>query len=109
MFDGVHVKYPQGQTADDLIEDIIRADPSPRFLTVVSDDHRIQHAARRRGCKVLGCLDYYEQTLDPNRPRPPAAAPEAPAKPDSSTPEEMQRWLDAFADVDDDPQMRDGF
>ena len=51
-----------------LIEELIRNEASPRLLTVVSDDHRIQHAARRRGCVVLGCLDYYERLVQ-RRPR----------------------------------------
>src|SRR5438045_2460107 len=66
-FDGILVKFAHGQTADDMIEELIRAENRPGALTVVSDDHRIKHAARRRGCPVLGCLDYYE-TLQGHRP-----------------------------------------
>jgi predicted RNA-binding protein with PIN domain len=105
-FNGVLIKFARDQTADDLIEDLIRAEPSPRLLTVVSNDHRIQQAARRRGCQVLACLDYYEQYLQPHRSSAPPPPPEQPSKPETSTPEEVQRWLDAFADVDDDPQFR---
>src|SRR5579862_2866460 len=39
--------------ADSLIEDLIRADHSPRSLTVVSSDHRIQRAARRRRARAV--------------------------------------------------------
>jgi uncharacterized protein len=106
-FSGIHVRFSRGQTADDLIEDLIRADHSPRFLVVVSDDHRIQQAARRRGCKVQGCLDYYEGLLA--RPAPSQAPPpEQPAKPERSTPEETQHWLDTFSDIED-YQCEDGF
>jgi len=106
--DHIHFKFAHGQTADDLIEDIIHGESSPRLLTVVSDDHRIQHAARRRGCVVLGCLDYFERLQQPT-PVPPAPAVEVSVKPEGSTPEETQRWLEAFRDVPDDPLMRDGF
>jgi hypothetical protein len=37
--------YP---TADDLIEELITANHTPRQLTVVSSDHRLHRAARRR-------------------------------------------------------------
>jgi hypothetical protein len=106
--DGIHVKFARGQTADDLIEELIRGESSPQLLTVVSDDHRIQHAARRRRCPVLGCLDYCERLLQP-RAGPSAPATEAPAKPEGSTPEDTQRWLDAFKDFPDDPSWRDGY
>jgi predicted RNA-binding protein with PIN domain len=101
-FNGIHVKFARGQTADDLIEDLIRADACPRLLTVVSDDHRIQNAARRRGCKILGCLDYCED-LQRRAAAIPPASPEPPAKPESSTPEETQHWLDAFTQGDEPP------
>jgi predicted RNA-binding protein with PIN domain len=98
---GVRVLFAKGKTADDLIEELIRDEPSPRLLTVVSDDHRIQQAARRRGCTVLGCLDYYEHLQTrPVRPPPPPCEP--PAKPERSSPEETQQWLDVFKDADDE-------
>jgi predicted RNA-binding protein with PIN domain len=106
--DRIHFRFAQEQTADDLIEEIIRQEGNPKQLTVVSDDHRIQRAARRRGCTIAGCLDYYERLQQPI-PSPPAAEPEKPAKPESATAEEKQRWMEAFGDVDDDPEMRDGF
>ncbi len=108
-FDGIHVKFAHGETADDMIEDTIRKESNPRSLTVVSDDHRIQHAARRRGCLVLGCLDYYKKLLKKRCPSIPILSTESSAKPESSSREETQHWLDAFADIDDDPRMRDGY
>src|SRR4051794_36137655 len=45
---GLHVRFAVGQLADDVIEEIIRADRHPDRLTVVSSDHRIQNAAKRR-------------------------------------------------------------
>jgi predicted RNA-binding protein with PIN domain len=40
--------------ADTVIERLIEADTGPRDLLVVSNDHRIQRAARRRRAHVLG-------------------------------------------------------
>ena len=53
---GIQVRFAvyQDQT-DDLIELIIQRDSAPRQLTVVSDDHRLQKAGRRRHCPVMGC------------------------------------------------------
>lgn len=95
---GVKVVYSRGQTADDLIEELIEDEASPRLLTVVSDDNRIKQAARRRGCVVLGCLDYCERWQE--RPTIPAVAiPAEPAKPEE-TEEEKRRWLDVFGEAD---------
>lgn len=55
------VDYPE---ADDLLEEIIVQHPVPKNLTVVSSDHRIQTAARRRRA---GCFDadaWMDQLLD---------------------------------------------
>ena len=40
-------------TADALIEELIAAEDAPRRLTVVSSDHRIQRAARRRRATAI--------------------------------------------------------
>jgi predicted RNA-binding protein with PIN domain len=96
---GVRVLFSTGQTADDLIEELLRAEHQPRRLTVVSDDNRIREAARRRGCVVLGCLDYVESLRAPRRPPSPAPA-AAPAKPEQSSAEEKEHWLEAFKDAD---------
>jgi predicted RNA-binding protein with PIN domain len=103
---GFRVLFSHRESADDVIEGLIDADPSPRALTVVSNDHRLQQAARRRGCDVLGCLDYYEQDRRTPSPKPPA---EPPAKPESSSPEEVERYLRAFGDAGDDPLLRDPY
>jgi predicted RNA-binding protein with PIN domain len=107
VFEGVQVRFARGQTADDLIEEMIRAESSPRFLVVVSDDHRIQQAARRRGCRALGCLDYCE-TLLRRRPTASSPGPAPPIKPEQSSAEETRRWLEAFGELDD-PLLRDEF
>ncbi len=42
--------YPD---ADALLEELIEDHPAPRGLMVVSSDHRVQRAARRRGAKRI--------------------------------------------------------
>jgi len=50
---GVKVSYSGKRSADELMEQLIAADTAPRRLTVVSTDHRIRRAARRRRCRIL--------------------------------------------------------
>jgi len=101
---GVRVLFAVKREADDLIEDLIGRDSAPRGLTVVSDDHRVRQAARRRHCPVLGCLDFIERL---GRPTPPVGQPEeAPAKPSGVSRAETQHWLQEFADLANDPKVR---
>ena len=47
--EGITVRFSRRKgTADDLIEELLESVADPRHLTVVSSDHRIQRAARRR-------------------------------------------------------------
>ncbi len=106
---GIEVRFAiHEQEADDLIESLIHHDSAPRHLTVVSDDHRIQQAARRRHCTVLGCGDYLDWLAQHRRQRRQRPA-EAPAKPDGSSRTETQHWLREFAELEDDPDMKELF
>ncbi|MBX7106157.1 MAG: NYN domain-containing protein [Gemmataceae bacterium] len=69
---GMDVRHALGESADDVIERLIAAHATPKKLSVVSDDRRIQVAARKRQSRVLGCQQYLDE-LD--RPAPPAPAP----------------------------------
>jgi predicted RNA-binding protein with PIN domain len=98
---GIHVRYALDAEADEVIETLIQRESSPRQLTVVSDDHRIQQAGRRRRCHVRGCLDFLEEME--RRPRKPAP-PEAAAKPESISSAEAQHWLHEFAHLVNDKE-----
>lgn len=50
-------------SADDLLEELIRADSAPRQLVVVSSDHRVQRAARRRRATAMDAGDWYMMAL----------------------------------------------
>jgi uncharacterized protein len=90
---GIDVRFAIGEQADDMIERLILAHSSPKQLTVVSDDHRLQTAARRRGCRVLECGKYLDQ-LERKQPPPIDENTEA-EKPSVGNVEE---WLAAFQD-----------
>jgi predicted RNA-binding protein with PIN domain len=94
---GIFVRFAVGYpSADDLIEELIRGDSAPSRLTVVSDDHRVRDAARRRGCTVTGCLDYFEWL---EQPKPPGEdRPDPPGKPEGLSPGEVEHWLKEFGD-----------
>src|SRR5437016_3218596 len=51
-YHGLHVHFaPKDQSADDWIEKLIKDEAQPRALVVVSNDNRLQNAARRRGAR----------------------------------------------------------
>lgn len=102
---GIHIYYARDGSADDIIETLIQREAKPSQLTIVSDDHRIQQAGRRRRCPVMGCLDYLVERPHPDGDKP--AAPEAPLKPEKVSGEEIQHWLNEFADLADDPSWRE--
>jgi predicted RNA-binding protein with PIN domain len=105
---GLRVCYAVHQDqADDLIEFLIQHDSVPRQLTVVSDDHRLQRAARRRGCIVLGCQEYLDE-LERRRSISPRVE-NTSEKPEGATDKEQRLWLGAFADLEDDPDLKELF
>jgi len=98
---GIQVRFSAGKAdADDLIEELIRADSAPRRLTVVSSDHRIQRAAQRRRAAAI---DSDRWLADVWRSR--AASPGATGRPSPDTESkpsgglsqyEVQVWLRRF-------------
>jgi predicted RNA-binding protein with PIN domain len=107
-YHGIQVRFAVGELeADDLIEQLIRKASAPKQLAVVSDDLRIQEAARRRRCTVLGCSAFLDTLENQRRQRPPT--PEADAKPQGVSGSEKEHWLREFADLADDPDMKEAF
>jgi len=87
-------KYPD---ADCLIEELIQKEPAPRQLTVVSSDHRLQRAARRRRARAVDSDNWYAEVLRARRQRrehPPENTPARPPAP--LLPEDVEYWLDEF-------------
>lgn len=86
--------------ADDLIEELIRADNVPQSLTVVSSDHRLHRAARRRKAHVVDSDQWYwtirERDLSPDQ-----VAPDKNVKPETELNEQdVSEWLAVFGEVD---------
>jgi predicted RNA-binding protein with PIN domain len=108
VYRGLHVLFAVGrQEADDVIERLIRQASAPKTLHVVSDDHRVQRAARRRQCVPLGCetfltkLDRLRQARQKQQ--------EVPEKKESLTEADTRHWLEEFGDLEKDPTLRSAF
>jgi predicted RNA-binding protein with PIN domain len=100
-FHGLKIRFAlKGLQADDVIEDLIQHAAAPKQLTVVSNDHRLQQAARHRKVKVMSCEDFLNWLERLGRQQEPKPA--DPEKKPRESPEEATRWLKEFADLDQD-------
>jgi hypothetical protein len=70
-------------------------------LTVISDDHEILDAARRRGCKTLRSEEFLHE-LRKRRRRAPSPS-EPMEKPSGLTETQLEHWLTTFANLTDEP------
>lgn len=67
---GIHVRFAAAHAeADELIEELIRTDSAPKRLTVVSADHRVQTAARRRRATAIASEEWWDKLLQARRER----------------------------------------
>jgi len=106
--DGIDIFFTHTSEADDLIEEMLRQVNAPNQVTVVSDDRRLQEAARRNKCRVLACEDYW--ILAETIPAPKPLEPEREeTKPGMLTQDEIARWEKEFSDVDVPPDYEDWF
>lgn len=64
QFEQIRVLYSINHAdADEMIEHLIRQHSAPKQLTVVSSDHRIQKAARRRKARSMDSGKWYDELL----------------------------------------------
>jgi uncharacterized protein len=89
--------------ADAMIEELIESFKSPRSLMVVSSDHRVQRAARRRRAKAVDSERWYADLLAERRHQknPRRQLPQKPAV--ELSPDEVDYWLQQFADPSHEP------
>jgi len=86
-------RYPD---ADSLIEELIALDDAPRRLTVVSSDHRLQRAARRRRAKAVDGDVWYAQVVQQRRLRHEREAIQPARPPVPLLAEDVEYWYDQF-------------
>ncbi|MFC1596786.1 NYN domain-containing protein [Planctomycetota bacterium] len=99
---GLTVRFSAGyEDADALIEELIRAESAPRRLTVVSSDHRLHRAARRRRAQAVDSDVWYGQVVSQRlaRHQPSRVAPAKPQVP--LLDEDVARWLQRFGGESD--------
>ncbi|MEO8496788.1 MAG: NYN domain-containing protein [Planctomycetota bacterium] len=97
---GITVKYATGyESADELLEELIREAAAPKRLTVVSSDHRVQRAAKRRKARAVDSDVWYDEIRESRRQPgiPVATVPPRPTGPLSE--DEVAAWLAEFGDV----------
>jgi hypothetical protein len=106
---GLAIRFaPKKQSADDLIETLIDETAQPKSLVVVSNDGRLQNAAKRRGARAWSheaILDYLEER-QATAPKP---APPTREKTEIISPAEMKRWLKEFGALEKDPELKEFF
>ena len=96
-FRGMTVRFASPKaSADDEIEQLILSDSTPKRLTVVSSDHRIQRAAHRRKARAIDSDQWYAEVIRQRGER--NQTPQSPqAKPsEPHTEGEVNYWLRAF-------------
>jgi len=108
-FAGLHIRFaPRTQSADDLIEDLIEQTPQPDHLTVISNDMRLQNAARRRGARAWSHEDLLD-SLDKKSSHATPTSDETNEKVDHTAPTEVQHWLKEFEPLQRDPKLKEFF
>jgi predicted RNA-binding protein with PIN domain len=92
---------PPGGDADTVIEELVDHHPAAKQLLVVSGDHRLHKAARRRGATPIDSDPYWEQLRQQPDQRRGLTAPAAPPKPDAKTTikPDTAAWLAEFGPI----------
>ncbi len=94
---GLRVLFAAGYAdADTLIEELIRRHSSPRQLTVVSSDHQVQRAARRRKASAVDSDAWYDGLVAARRSPHGEAAEADPRPPVPLLEEDVNYWLRQF-------------
>jgi uncharacterized protein len=107
-YQGITVRFAREPgNADAMLEDLIAEHRSPRTLVVVSGDHRVQRAARRRRAKAIDS-DRWWAELCAERRRRGSETPQLPQKPTAVnlSEGEVDYWVRQFADAPQEiPQL----
>ena len=84
------------ESADELIEELIRTDSSPRRLTVVSSDHRLHRAARRRHARSIDSDRWYSEMLSRRQGRQRGDVLQVSKPTGPATTDDVDFWLKQF-------------
>ena len=99
----LRVLYGLDRSADEVLEELIRHEPTPSRLIVVSTDHVIRQAARHRRCAWQSSQEFAAELIrvveSSRLPAPPPAEPDE--KRTGLSPEQTEQWLRELG-VDED-------
>lgn len=97
--EGMTVRYASEHAdADALIEELIQQYEAPRKLLVVSSDHRIQRAAKRRRAGFIDSDRWYSQLWQQRLEKRKSQSERVPEKPIGNLSEaEINYWVDVFS------------
>jgi predicted RNA-binding protein with PIN domain len=106
---GISVRFAERtSTADELIAELIQADHAPRRLTVVSSDHQVQRAARRRKATAVDSDKWCAEIRGSRLARLNRAADDWQSKPSGPfSPREIEFWVRQFQLEDSQPRPED--
>lgn len=106
-YEGMRVQFARDPgNADELLEKLIVAHDTPRKLVVVSSDHRVQRAARRRRATAIDSDRWWAELASARRARE-QALPSAPQKPAANlSAGEVDYWVNQFSDAPHDESGR---
>ncbi|MSQ94656.1 MAG: hypothetical protein EXR98_08870 [Gemmataceae bacterium] len=108
-YQGLHIHFaPKGQSADDWIETLIANDKEPAALVVISNDMRLQNAAKQHKSQAWSdqdLLEYLEKRRTPIKP----AAEDVEDRGGPLSAEQMRSWLKEFESLEDDPTLKEFF
>ncbi|MCG8583698.1 MAG: NYN domain-containing protein [Pirellulales bacterium] len=96
--EGLMVYFSRGyENADALIEELIVQHSTPRQLTVVSSDHRVQNAARRRRARAVDADVWHAEVITIRKQRSEISEEQKAVKPiPKQTKEDVEYWTEVF-------------
>ncbi|MBQ4144687.1 MAG: NYN domain-containing protein [Thermoguttaceae bacterium] len=104
-YEGIEVVFSRGyDTADEYIIELILAQKRNADWMVVSSDHRIQNAARRRRMVFFDSDEWFYDRMPEPVKSPPKPIPKPKEKPEKPSCEDAAYWLSVFGGCDDETQ-----
>lgn len=104
-YSGITVRFSRNPAdADEVLETLIRAHTSPRQLTVVSSDHRVQRAARRRRAQAIDSERWLQVTAQQANAT--ATDAKSDVKPTDASAAEVAEWLRVFHEPERPAKLR---
>jgi uncharacterized protein len=94
------------QEADDLIESYLDQHSAPNQLAVVSNDQRLQTAARHAGAKAMTCTEFLDY-LDRSHAEKSLQKPDCTEKKEQLSKEEIQEWMLEFTGLEKEPDLKE--